>query len=290
MTLPRKINQHTYQTFVNSKVQTLPITKEILTSIMPYFPLHFKVISGYVGSEDQYWKVNYHWEYLGMMIEKGLEQDISEKHKKCLQAVQKNLLANPPMPPSGYKNDKKMGLTVDKSPKGKILNRWKTLRQCKKDCKLIFTKAKLIHCGTGKPKAWLLSFAPVAKPSTSKHGSGYAIDITGKSQSDNEKIESIAKSLGASLTFKEGSHTHLEFKNGVNVPGFKKPLDQVSDDYSMCMIPTASGISNEQSSEPTEKLQASDSSQFIDVRPSHFEGLPLYFNTVKKIMNEYISG
>ena len=62
-------------------------------------------------------------------------------------------------------------------------------------------------------EAWDLAAAPLAKPGTSKHGTGYAFDIHG----DNVLIKSICSGLGATLVFDEKSHVHVEFKQGILV-------------------------------------------------------------------------
>lgn len=60
---------------------------------------------------------------------------------------------------------------------------------------------------------WDLAVAKVAKPGTSNHGKGYALDIEGKGR--NAEIRHISALLGATQTFDEASHVHVEFRNGV---------------------------------------------------------------------------
>jgi len=125
-------------------------------------------------------------------------------------------MTNPPKPQTGYVKSSKVGQPLDASKRSTIKKRWKTLRQCKKDFKQVINKAGLLDKQPPTKIAWHLSAAPVAAPGTSKHGSGYALDLSG----DNSNIRKICTSLGASLVFNEKSHVHVEFANGVNVAGY----------------------------------------------------------------------
>jgi hypothetical protein len=216
----KKLNAHSWATFVRPSVKTIPLTKTIIDAIQPYFPLNCKVIGGYLNDADQYWKVNYHWENLVTKIEafRALP-DASDKHKNMALAVWKVLMTNPPLPERGYIKDKTVGATEDLSTHEKIEARHKLLKQAKVDFRQIIIAAGIVDAKKEKgdppaaDKPWWLAVAPLAKPGHSLHGSGYALDISG----DNEQIKKLCKSLGATLVFNEASHVHVEFAKGVSV-------------------------------------------------------------------------
>jgi hypothetical protein len=217
----KKVNLHAWATFVRPSVKTIPLTKQIIDAIMPYFPLKCKVIGGYLNSADQYWKVNYHWENLVTKIEdfRG-RSDVEEKHKNMALAVWKVLMTNPPLPERGYIKDKNVGDTQDLSANEKIEARHKLLKQSKLDFRAIIIAAGIVDPKKEKSdppaaeKPWWLAVAPLAKPGHSLHGTGYALDISG----DNVETTKLAKALGCTLAFNEASHVHVEFAKGVNVP------------------------------------------------------------------------
>lgn len=221
----KKYDAHKRSTFVRKAVLEIPVTTKILDAIMPYFPKDCKVIAGYLSSDDQYWKINFHWEYLRDMLETALTKDLSEKHAKCVKAIKAALVKNAPRPSRGYKKSQTVGKPVDASSKQLISARWKTVRQCKRDFKLVIDKAGLLAKNPPSKQAWHLAVAPVAAPGTSKHGNGYAVDIAG----DNKLIKKIAKELGATLAFDEKSHVHVEFKNGVKLPKSKVQTKQTGE-------------------------------------------------------------
>ena len=97
MSLPKKLNVHTRSTFVRSAVKEIPLTTAIIDAIVPYFPKSCILIAGYLDNADQFWKVNYHWEYLVSMIDASLKKGMSEKHQKCAKAIRKILKANSPV-------------------------------------------------------------------------------------------------------------------------------------------------------------------------------------------------
>jgi hypothetical protein len=128
------------------------------------------------------------------------------------------MMSNPPNPLTGYRNDKTVGATKDSSTPERIEARHGILKQSKKDFESVLLKAKVVNAATKlnppkSEKAWWLSVAPVAAPGNSKHGGGYALDISG----NNAETSRISKLLGASLVFNEASHVHVEWKNGVKV-------------------------------------------------------------------------
>ena len=216
-----KLSLHSKATFVRSSVKVIPLTTEIIDAIMPYFPLSCKVIGGYLDDYDQYWKVNFHWENLVTKIEQFRARDgVSDKHKLMAQEVWKVLMTNPPLPERGYLKDKEVGATKDLSTLESIRQRHTILKQSKKDFRAIIIAAGIVDAKKEKgdpPKAdkpWWLAVAPLAVPGTSKHGTGYALDISG----DNDQIKKICKALGATLVFNEASHVHVEFAKGVKTP------------------------------------------------------------------------
>ncbi len=196
--------------FVDPRVIELPVTTRIIDAIMPSYPEGTQVIAGYLNDAQQFWKVNYHWDYLLWMIEHSIGLGVSDMHKKCLEAVKASLLTNPPSPQRGYK-DSDVGKPEDASSVETITARWKLMRQAKKDFKSIVVAADLKSLSKRKPACFDLAAAPVAQPGTSKHGSGYALDIKGS----NAKISEISRKIGASLVFDEQSHVHVEFAKGV---------------------------------------------------------------------------
>jgi hypothetical protein len=210
--LPVKLNEHARKTFVRSSVEENETTSFVIDAIMPYFPKSSQVIGGYVDENDQYWKADFHWEYLRTFLDKALTENLSENYVTCVKAIRSVLLQNKPNPEKGYKDAKVMGQPKDLSSKDKMIQRWKTTSQCKKDFKSVLNAFNLLSgMATKEKKAWLLSVAPVAKPGKSKHSTGYAVDIYG----DNNKTISISNSLGASLVFPEGSHVHVEYAKGI---------------------------------------------------------------------------
>ncbi|PRY71230.1 hypothetical protein [Marivita geojedonensis] len=212
-------NEHTYQTFKRNTVETIPLTEGLIKDVMPYFPKYIKCIGGYVDDSKQFWKSNYHWEHLCSMIRRSIEENLlDDRLTTCAKAVLANLENNPPNPITGYLAAKAMGTPKDITPRDQQISRWKTLRQSKKDFKTIITKAGIIGPGKDEKEhvSWYYCVAPVARPGTSKHGCGYALDIQGRDKKDNPLIRSVSAELGSSHIFDEASHVHVEFKNGVN--------------------------------------------------------------------------
>jgi hypothetical protein len=218
----QRLDVHTRQSFVRPAVKEVPLTTAIIDAIMPYFPKDCILIAGYLDDGDQYWKVNFHWDLLVSMIDKSLTKGMSEAHQKAAKAVRQVLLTNPPNPTTGYKDSATVGLPVDSSDRATIKKRWATIKQSKKDFKVVVEKAGLLENPPPAAEAWHLAVAPLAAPGTSKHGSGYAVDI-GTSAGGNAKIREISSLLGASLVFDEQSHVHVEFAKGVKVPGYRPP-------------------------------------------------------------------
>jgi peptidoglycan hydrolase-like protein with peptidoglycan-binding domain len=214
--LPLKLNCHTIETFVSKghdiKYKAVPDTKKLVETIMPYYPKEIKVIGAYLDDADQYWKVNYHWELLLSKINKALASPVSAANRTKIEALYKTMLINPPNPQTGYMASKVMGYPKDSSTDETIKLRHATVKSCKEQFKPLMQAEGLPGKYPDGPM-WDLAVAPVAVPGQSTHGKGYALDIFGTGQ--NAKIKEISAALGATMTFDEKSHVHVEFKNGV---------------------------------------------------------------------------
>ena len=213
--------------FVDPRVKEKPNTTRIINKIMPHFAgTDVKVIAGWLDDEMQFWKVNYHWDYLVYVIDHSSKLDISQKHKICLQAIRGKLMTTPPNPKTGYCDFTRGGVSSqvgdpkDSSDVKTIRTRHGILKQSKRDFASIVKAADLVNksnIAKSKQKRieiFGLASAPVASPGTSKHGEGYAVDIKGM-KGNNAQVTRICDSLGATLVFPETNHVHVEFKDGV---------------------------------------------------------------------------
>ncbi|HEY3067070.1 MAG TPA: hypothetical protein VGL09_14860 [Methylomirabilota bacterium] len=214
----KRLDEHTWGTFVRPavKLKTNPSTRAIIEGIMPYFPKDCHCIAGYLDDADQFWKVNYHWELLLRMMRRALKLDLQVQSRGQLERLIEELLTNPPNPDKGYADSAVVGEPHDKTSAAGIVKRWETMRFCKQEFGFI-TNFEDIPKKHPPAQPWFLAAAPVARPGTSKHGGGYALDIEGKGK--NQLIKQIAGALGATLKFDEKSHVHVEFKQGVVVGG-----------------------------------------------------------------------
>lgn len=203
------------QDFVDPKVLTIPVTDAIIEKIYAEFPKSSKVISGYLSEEQLYWKVNYHWEVLLEAVDHCSGLAIEQRHRLALAAIRSSLMSNPPDPQTGYRKSTVPGEPKDRSSHEQILQRHALVSQGKRDLKRIIEAAEIFKKTKRNPKALMLAYAPVAKPAQGKHSTGYALDIKGP----NNEIMRVARRLGASLVFNEGSHVHCEWKNGVDERG-----------------------------------------------------------------------
>ncbi len=203
---------HTWETFVSSGVNVNPATRKLIETIMPYYPSTCRCITGYQDEEGQFWKVNYHWDLMDHLLDKALPLNLAAPFPSKLQALKLKLQTNAPTPKHGYMNSPKEGLPKDVSSHDQITKRWEMLANAKIEFSQIISIANI---KTLAPPAqrWDLAVARVAKPGTSNHGKGYALDIEGKGR--NAEIKHISALLGATQTFDEASHVHVEFKNGV---------------------------------------------------------------------------
>jgi hypothetical protein len=215
-----KLNQHSRATFVKPEVKEISTTTDIINSIFYYYPANCRCISGYLSFSDQFWKVNYHWDLLNYQIGKFLKSyEVKDNLVACAVVIRKVLNSNFPIPSSGYRTDRTVGETRDVSPPERMEERYKIVKQCKLDFVRVLVKANYVtdSMKLNPPEAekpWWLAVAPVAPPGSSKHGTGYALDISG----NNAETTRISTALGASLVFNESSHVHVEWKNGVKIP------------------------------------------------------------------------
>jgi hypothetical protein len=208
----RQADRKARRGFVRPQVKERPITTKIIDAILPHFQgVRAVVISGYLSDADLFWKVNYHWEYLLWMVDHALTLGVSDQYKTGLKNIRSALLSCKPDPDVGYRESPTLGKPEDRSSLERFDLRHKVLRQKKRWFKKIVEAADLKRKSIRGPRAFDLAAAPVAHPGTSKHSTGYALDIQG----DNPRIKAISKKLGATLIFDEKSHVHVEFKNGV---------------------------------------------------------------------------
>jgi len=197
---------------VDPRVKETAVTTRIIDNLVPRFgTLRAKIIGGFLSDSDQFWKVNYHWEYLLNMVEHSLDLPLDDSDKKDLQNIRSTLMSCKPDPSAGYTSSP-VGRPEDRSSSDDSIRRYQLLRGSKESFGKITDRANLKSKSKKSGTTFDLAAAPVASPGTSKHGSGYALDIQG----DNSSIKSLCKGLGATLVFDEKSHVHVEFKNGLN--------------------------------------------------------------------------
>lgn len=208
----RKADREARAAYVDSRVKETEVTTRIIDNLVARFTdTKARIIAGFLSDSDQFWKVNYHWEYLLQIVEHSLTLPVEEVCKKDLQNIRSTLLSCKPDPASGYTSGP-VGKPEDRSSVETAIKRHKLLTSMKQTFGKITDSAKLKEKSKKSGQAFDLAAAPVAHPGTSKHGTGYAIDIEG----DNSAIKNLCKGLGASLVFDEKSHVHVEFKNGLS--------------------------------------------------------------------------
>lgn len=207
----RQADRSQRQQFVDPRVKETELTRTIIDRLLPHLHnIRAKIISGYLSDADLFWKVNYHWEYLLDMVNHSLALPLEKNRKEQLANLRSSLLACQPSPASGYTSGA-LGKPIDSSSATAFSARHKVLSSAKRTFAKLITDAGLKNLSKRSSQAFDLAAAPVAQPGSSKHGSGYALDIQG----DNNAIKSICNARGASLVFDEKSHVHVEFKNGV---------------------------------------------------------------------------
>lgn len=166
--------------------------------------------------------------------------EIEEGYKKNVTAIKQVLNKNKPSPATGYVSSSKMGKPLDSSSKKVAIERWKLVRQCKKDFKRVMDKADLLDGMTSKKKKqWYLAVAPVARPGTSKHSTGYALDI--RIEGRNKVVSELSTALGATMAYDEASHVHVEFASGASVQQQRPAMEELPADSAhyrdnMCVL------------------------------------------------------
>src|SRR5437762_10981661 len=93
-----RLEEHTRKTFVRPGVKEIKQTTEIIDAVMPYFPLRCICIAGYLNDDDQFWKVNYHWELLLTMVDKALAGTLTDPYRGWVDKIRATLMINPPKP------------------------------------------------------------------------------------------------------------------------------------------------------------------------------------------------
>lgn len=208
----RKADRNARAAHVDPRVKETELTTRVIDELVPRLSnLRARVIAGYLSDSDQFWKVNYHWEYLLQMVEHSLTLPLEARDKSELQNIRSTLLGCKPDPASGYATGP-VGKPVDRSSAEEVIKRHRVLSGLKQTFRKLVDSADLKGKSNKSGQCFDLAGAPVAAPGTSKHGSGYALDIEG----DNGAITNLCKGLGATLVFDEKSHVHVEFKNGVS--------------------------------------------------------------------------
>jgi hypothetical protein len=149
-------------------------------------------------------------EYLLEMVEHSQTLSVDDAALRELQGIRSTLFACPPRPARGYTTGA-LGKPEDGSSLDEITRRHSLVSQAKRAFKKVTAEAELKRKSRKSAHAFDLAAAPIAHPATSKHSTGYALDIQG----DNAAIKSTCKGHGATLVFDEKSHVHVEFKNGV---------------------------------------------------------------------------
>lgn len=207
----RRTDRAARDKIVDPRVRETALTTRILDALVPKLAnIRAKVISGYLSDSDLFWKVNYHWEYLLDLLKHSLTLSIDEADAKDLENLRSSLLSCPPRPASGYTSGA-LGRPQDESSMDEVTRRHKLLSSCKQWFKKVVVRADLKSKSRKSGQAFDLACAPVAHPGSSKHSTGYALDIQG----DNSAIRSVCNGAGATLVFDEKSHVHVEFKNGI---------------------------------------------------------------------------
>jgi len=195
---------------VDPRVQETGVTTRLIDRILPDLAkIRARVISGYLSDADQFWKVNFHWESLLLALEDSLQLDLDRDVLDALRDLRSGLLGCAPDPKCGYSTSP-IGRPEDRSGAEAALRRHAVLAQAKREFRVLLDRHGIKKKSRRSARSLDLAAAPVARPGTSKHGSGRALDIEG----DNAAIAQTCKALGATLVFNEQSHVHVEFANG----------------------------------------------------------------------------
>lgn len=203
------------KTHVSSKVKEKSNTTKIINTLLPYIEgTNIKIVSGFLNDIDQFWKVNHHWDYLRWICKDTLTRDISAEETKAINAIVSKLESNKPNPVTGYRTGG-IGQPEDKSSYDTIRARWLVLKGAKVAWKKLCDDKDYYTKGWKPVACYKHPQSPIAKPGTSMHGQGYAIDMTG----DYGKIKAISRKAGATLIYTEPGNMHIEFKNGAKPKG-----------------------------------------------------------------------
>lgn len=196
---------------VDPRVRETGTTTRIIDALVPRFGnIRAKIIGGYLSDSDQFWKVNYHWEYLLRMVDHALGLRLDGVDVKDLTEIRSGLIACKPDPDVGYVTSP-VGKPEDRTGHDDADRRYSVVCRMKELFVKVTVRADLKGKSSRSATMFDLAGAPVARPGRSKHGTGYALDIEG----DNGAIKALCRALGATLVFDEKSHVHVEFKNGV---------------------------------------------------------------------------
>jgi hypothetical protein len=199
------------------QVRESDLTRGILDAIWPYYDRRDIVIGGYLSPDEQVWKVNYHWELALWVCDRALNLALPPAQKARFATIGERLRAHAPVPASGYLNDPEPGLTRDSTGVAAQTERYRVLDAAKDELAALIRESGARQKVDGATRArFVLAVQNVLPPgSVNKHGRGYSLDIKG----DNARIVRVSRSLGATETYVEEHHVHVEFANGVTLPG-----------------------------------------------------------------------
>ena len=207
-------NHQSRTSFKQANVPENATTTAILDAIWPHYNAGDHVIGGYLSSGQQYWKINYHWELVIWVCDTAATL-VDEAHKASFTSIASTLRGHTPNPASGYLDDHNMAL-VDTSTQEAFDARYLAVKKAKTDLAAAITASGAQSKVTGgKADRFILSVQNVLPPGdNNKHGQGFSLDIKGS----NARISETSKKLGATTTYDEKFHVHVEFKSGVSAP------------------------------------------------------------------------
>jgi hypothetical protein len=210
-------NHQSRTSFKQANVPENATTTAILDSIWPHYNAGDHVIGGYLSSGQQYWKINYHWELVLWVCDTAATL-VTDDQKSQFTSIATTLRSHSPNPASGYLNDSAMAI-VDTSTQDAFDARYLAVKKAKTDLKAAIDATGVGSKVTGgKSDRFVLSVQNVLPPGdNNKHGQGFSLDIKG----NNARISETSKSLGATTTYDEKFHVHVEFKSGVTTPPAK---------------------------------------------------------------------
>lgn len=140
------------------------MTTRIIDGLVPRFgSIRAKIIGGYLSDSDQFWKVNYHWEYLLQMVAHSLTLPIEDADAKELVNIRSNLMACKPSPESGYTSSP-VGKPEDRTSYDEAIQRYTVVRSMKESFVKVTNRADLKRKSTRSASMFDLAGAPVAHP------------------------------------------------------------------------------------------------------------------------------